>query len=131
MERIRRICDERGVRLGIISGVSSVNVVLARKGIDLAFTSFITLHTSRDIDMEEIVRHLKLGRIAIVFPKPYPRRPQEITRFLMSRRIRIYENITLENERISEYTLETLVAESRGFSDLSILVIYGLGQGSK
>ncbi|MEM2553336.1 MAG: cobalt-precorrin-7 (C(5))-methyltransferase, partial [Sulfolobales archaeon] len=84
----------------------------------------------------EILRGLALGRVVVVFPEPYPDGPQRIARFLIKagfekdRRVRVYEKLTFPDEVSSEYSVEGLANEHKGFSDLSVVIIYpDLGKG--
>ncbi|MEM2204226.1 MAG: cobalt-precorrin-7 (C(5))-methyltransferase [Sulfolobales archaeon] len=136
VEKIRGLCLSKKIPMEIVPGVSSVNVALAREGLDLANTIFVSLHRSGFIDYNEILRGLALGRVVVVFPEPYPDGPQRIARFLIKagfekdRRVRVYEKLTFPDEVSSEYSVEGLANEHKGFSDLSVVIIYpDLGKG--
>jgi cobalt-precorrin-7 (C5)-methyltransferase len=128
IDKIRRMCDEMKVSYQIISGVSSINVAMAREGLDLAKVVFISHHVRGNINMDEIITYLNLGRIVILFPKPYTKAPQDVGNYLSSRgfnfKIKIYENLTLPNETMMEYSAEELAKENKEFSNLTLMIIY-------
>lgn len=128
LEKIRRLCSSRKIPFEVVPGVSSVNAVLAREGLDLAGSVFVSLHRSGPIDYSEILTILSLGRAVVVFPEPYGDGPQRVARFLLASGfdgvVRVYERLTFPDESVREYRIRDLADEARSFSDLCVLVIY-------
>ncbi|MEM3204063.1 MAG: cobalt-precorrin-7 (C(5))-methyltransferase [Saccharolobus sp.] len=131
IEKIRNMAADKGVKVKIISGVSSLNVLLAKLGLDMAFIGFLTLHVRGDISkmLNEILEILRIGRVAVVIPEPYKDGPQRIAKFLyennLNCRIIVFEKLSYEDEKSREYdNLESLINENYEFSDLVIMVIF-------
>jgi cobalt-precorrin-7 (C5)-methyltransferase len=128
VEKIKAKCREKGVKIDVVPGVSSVNAVLAREGLDLAKVVFITHHVRGEVNMEEIKDFLAIGRSVVLFPKPYPKSPQEIARFLISKgmnsKIKVYERLTFPSEIEKEYRAVDLMKEEREFDNMVVMVIY-------
>ncbi|MEM0016815.1 MAG: SAM-dependent methyltransferase [Saccharolobus sp.] len=131
IEKIRNMAADKGVKVEIISGVSSLNVLLAKLGLDMAFIGFLTLHVRGDISkmLNEILEILRIGRVAVVIPEPYKDGPQRIAKFLyennLNCRIIVFEKLSYEDEKSREYdNLVSLINENYEFSDLVIMVIF-------
>jgi len=129
IDKIKSLAKENDVKFEIIPGVSSINAILNKEGIDLARSCFVSLHVRGEINLSEIVKLLEIGRIVIVFPKPYPKGPQELARELMNiglkdKRVIIYEKVTYPDEKRYEYIISSLANETKDFSDLSALIIF-------
>ncbi|MEM3860407.1 MAG: cobalt-precorrin-7 (C(5))-methyltransferase, partial [Candidatus Micrarchaeaceae archaeon] len=108
IEKIRNMAADKGVKVEIISGVSSLNVLLAKLGLDMAFIGFLTLHVRGDISkmLNEILEILRIGRVAVVIPEPYKDGPQRIAKFLyennLNCRIIVFEKLSYEDEKSRE-----------------------------
>lgn len=131
IEKIRNMAADKGVKVKIISGVSSLNVLLAKLGLDMAFIGFLTLHVRGDISkmLNEILEILRIGRVAVVIPEPYKDGPQRIAKFLyennLNCRIIVFEKLSYEDEKSREYdNLVSLINDNYEFSDLVIMVIF-------
>lgn len=131
IEKIRNIAADKGVKVEIISGVSSLNVLLAKLGLDMAFIGFLTLHVRGDISkmLNEILEILRIGRVAVVIPEPYKDGPQRIAKFLyennLNCRIIVFEKLSYEDEKSREYdNLVSLINDNYEFSDLVIMAIF-------
>ncbi|MEM0200770.1 MAG: cobalt-precorrin-7 (C(5))-methyltransferase [Saccharolobus sp.] len=131
IEKIRNMAADKGVKVKIISGVSSLNVLLAKLGLDMAFIGFLTLHVRGDISkmLNEILEILRIGRVAVVIPEPYKDGPQRIAKFLyennLNCRIIVFEKLSYEDEKSREYdNLVSLINDNYEFSDLVIMAIF-------
>ncbi|MCI0846140.1 MAG: precorrin-6y C5,15-methyltransferase (decarboxylating) subunit CbiE [Chloroflexi bacterium] len=127
LERVRRRVDH----VQLIPGISSIQVALARSGISLEETLFITLHQRKEAesDLEELVHYLKEGRRHIILlPRPFDLMPPVIARGLLEegipagRPVTIFQRLTMAGEEEWSGTLEDCAAISRELSDLSIMV---------
>ena len=130
MELLERV-SKRASRVDLIPGISSVQIALARAGIPLEDTLFITLHRREGSEpaLEELVHYLKEGRRHIVLlPRPFDYMPPSIAGGLMNegippdRDLTVYQRLTLDGEQCWMGTLQECAAISEEFSDLTIMV---------
>ncbi|WP_338603747.1 cobalt-precorrin-7 (C(5))-methyltransferase [Sulfolobus tengchongensis] len=131
VEKIKNLCEDKGVKVHIISGVSSLNILLAKLGLDMNFVGFVTLHVRGDTSkmLSDIISILKMGRVAVVIPEPYKDGPQRVAKFLyennLNCRIVVFERLTYDGESVREYdSVVSLINETYGFSDLVIMAIF-------
>jgi len=131
VEKIRNLCADKGVKIEIISGVSSLNIALAKLGLDMNFVGFATLHVRGDNYrmLNDIINILKMNRVAIVIPEPYKDGPQRLAKFLYERnlncRVIVFEKLTYDDEKVKQYdNLVSLINETYQFSDLVIMAIF-------
>jgi len=131
VEKIKSISVDKNVKVKIISGVSSLNVLLARLGLDMNFIGFVTLHIRGDVSksLNEILEIVKMKRVAIVIPEPYGDGPQRVAKYLyqtgLNCRVIVVENLTYENEIERKYdSLLSLINDNHTFSDLTIMAIF-------
>nr|WP_287069439.1 cobalt-precorrin-7 (C(5))-methyltransferase [Pyrobaculum sp.] len=111
----------------VINGVSSLNVALARLGLDMAHIVFATLHARSPQDLRPLVAILH-HRVLIAFPYPTADGPQRLARELIALgatgcKATVLENLTLKDEQIWQGGLEELSRETRHFSDLSVVAV--------
>lgn len=127
LARVRRRADE----VKLVPGISSVQVAMARAGISLEGAVFVTLHKRAETqdDLEEAVHYLKEGRRhVILMPRPFDLMPAGIASGLIGAGVpsdlpvKVYQRLTLEDEKSWNGTLQECSAISEGFSDLSIMV---------
>jgi len=131
VEKIRNIATSKGVKVNIISGVSSLNIALSRLGLDINFIGFVTLHVRGDISksLNDLLNILKMGRVAVVIPEPYKDGPQKVAKFLydnnLNCRIVVFEKLSYDDERRRDYdNLISLLNENNEFGDLTIMAIF-------
>lgn len=131
VEKIRNLCADKGVKIEIISGVSSLNIALAKLGLDMNFVGFVTLHVRGDNYrmLNDVISILKMNRVAIVIPEPYKDGPQRLAKFLYERnlncRVIVFEKLTYDDEKVKQYdNLVSLINETYQFSDLVIMAIF-------
>lgn len=131
VEKIRNLCADKGVKIEIISGVSSLNIALAKLGLDMNFVGFVTLHVRGDNYrmLNDVINILKMNRVAIVIPEPYKDGPQRLAKFLYERnlncRVIVFEKLTYDDEKVKQYdNLVSLINETYQFSDLVIMAIF-------
>lgn len=124
----REVCGT--VRL--TPGISSVQIALARAGLPMEETLFVTFHKRADItqDQEELAAAALAGRRNVIaLPRPWDFMPAMMARFLLERgvaagaRVIVYERLTLDGETTYDMTLGELAARTAEFSDLSIVVL--------
>ena len=127
LTRVRR----RAGKVKLVSGISSVQVAMARTGISLEDTVFITLHKRAEDqdDLEEAIHYLREGRRhVIMLPHPFDLMPAGIAKNLLHAGIpndlpvKLYQRLTLEDEVRWGGTLKECSELTDEFSDLSILV---------
>jgi cobalt-precorrin-7 (C5)-methyltransferase len=127
LERVRRRADN----VELIQGISSVQIAMSRTGISLEDAVFITLHKRADAasELEELVHYINEGRRhVILLPRPFDLMPAGIATGLLDAGVsgdlamRVYQRLTLEDEkRWSGNVLQCSKVEE-DFSDLSIMV---------
>ena len=131
LERVRRRAASVGVEVRLIPGISSVQVAMARTGISLEDSVFITLHKRADTggDLDELAYYINEGRRhAILLPRPFDLMPAGIASGLLEAGIRadlplkVYQRLTFEDEKSWSGTLQECRAIEEEFSDLSIMV---------
>ena len=127
LARVRRRAD----RVELVPGISSVQVAMARTGISLEDAVFITLHKRADTatELEELVHYINEGRRhVILLPRPFDLMPAGIARGLLDAGVRddlamrVYQRLTLDDEKRWSGTLRQCGGIEEEFSDLSIMV---------
>ena len=127
IERVRRHWEN----VEVIPGISSTQVAAARAGITLEESLIISLHQRAEIgtDIVELISELKLGRRhLIVLPRPWELMPDTVARSLVeggvapTTKVIVFQDLTLEQEKQQNFTLEELGISGQNFSDRSILV---------
>ena len=127
LERVQRRADS--VRL--VPGISSVQVAMARTGIFLEDSVFLTLHKRADSgsELEELAHYINEGkRHVILLPRPFDLMPAGIAGGLLEQGIegnidvRVYQRLTFEDEQCWAGTLRECSQITYEFSDLSIMV---------
>ncbi len=115
-----------------VPGISSIQIAMARSGLTLERSLFISFHKRADIeeDKRELLDAAMEGhRDLIVLPRPFDFMPSAIGRFLLEagasgcRPVCVYERLTLEEERIHSCNLAAIAECQMNFSDLSIMMI--------
>ena len=129
LERVRRRVDH----VDLLPGISSVQIALARSGLSLEDTVFITLHRRDGAGsaLEELVHYLKEGRRnVILLPRPYDLMPAGIATGLIEegvsgeRPMTVYQRLTLDDEQSWSGSIAGCAAITAEFSDLSIMVFH-------
>ena len=127
LTRVRR----RAANVKLVPGISSVQVAMARAGIPLEESVFITLHKRAEYedDLEEAAHYLIEGRRhVILLPRPFDLMPAGIASGLLNAGVlgnipvRVYQRLTLEGEKSWDGTLRECSEITEEFSDLSIMV---------
>lgn len=116
-----------GESVEVTPGISSVQLAVARARLGFEDVVFVTFHKRGEIepDLAFLAAALKLGRGAIVLPRPPDFMPRDIAHELVRRGISgerkavVYERLS-GDERCWEGSLGNVDAS---FSDLSILVV--------
>jgi cobalt-precorrin-7 (C5)-methyltransferase len=130
MELLERV-SKRASSVDLVPGISSVQIAMARTGIPLEDTLFITLHRREGSGsaLEELVHYLKEGRRHIVLlPRPFDLMPAAIASGLLDegiapeRALTVYQRLTLDGEKTWKGTLAECAAITEEFSDLTIMV---------
>ena len=130
MELLERV-SRRASRVDLVPGISSVQIAMARTGIPLEDTLFITLHRREGSGsaLEELVHYLKEGRRHIVLlPRPFDYMPAAIASGLVDegiapdRTLTVYQRLTLDGEQTWQGTLKECAEITEEFSDLTIMV---------
>ena len=127
LARVRRRADN----VKLVPGISSVQVAMARTGISLEDAVFITLHKRADTegDLDELVHYINEGRRHIIMlPRPFDLMPAGIASGLLDSGVpsglpvRVYQRLTLDDEKRWQGTLRECSEIEEEFSDLSIMV---------
>ena len=125
LDRVRRRAD-----VELIPGISSVQVACARLALTMETSMFITLHArdGHEEGLRELIEMLReRKRNLIVLPRPFDLMPATIAALLLDEGIAggtplwALQRLSLPEESIIEYTLESLAQEDTEFSDLTIL----------
>ena len=114
--------------INVLPGVSSIQACAARLNISWDNASLFTFHNKvSDDQKDKLISALKSGRTILLLPNPCDFAPKDIASFLIDLEIDkqtqvfICENVTLENEKITEGTLEKISAMT--FGSLCVMVI--------
>ncbi len=127
LARVRRRADS----VHLVPGISSVQVAMARTGISLEDSVFITLHKRADsaTELEELVHYINEGRRhVILLPRPFDLMPAGIAKGVLDAGVspdlpmRVYQRLTLEDEKRWSGKLQDCSRIEDEFSDLSIMV---------
>ena len=127
LARVRRRADT----VKLVPGISSVQAAMARTGISLEDLVFITLHKRADTatELEELVHYINEGRRhVILLPRPFDLMPAGIAKGLLDAGVgadlpmRVYQRLTLEDEKRWSGKLQDCSEIEDEFSDLSIMV---------
>ena len=127
LERVRRRADS----VSLVPGISSVQVAMARTGISLEDSVFITLHKRSDSssELEELVHYINEGRRhVLMLPRPYDLMPAGIAQGLLNEGVSgdlplcVYQRLTFEDEQRWRGSLQECSEIQEEFSDLSIMV---------
>ena len=114
--------------INVVPGVSSIQACAARLNISWDNTRLFTFHDKvSDDEKEKLVSAVKCGRTILLLPNSRGFAPKDIASFLIELDIDketpvyICENITLENEKITQSTLEKVSGQT--FGSLCVMVI--------
>lgn len=127
LERVQRRADT----VDLVPGISSVQVAMARTGIFLEDSVFLTLHKRADSgsELEELAHYVNEGRRhVIMLPRPFDLMPAGIASGLLDLGVRenvdvrVYQRLTFEDEQCWVGTLGECSRITDEFSDLSIMV---------
>ena len=127
LERVQRRADS----VQLVPGISSVQLAMARTGISLEDSVFLTLHKRADSgsELEELAHYINEGRRhVILLPRPFDLMPAGIAGGLLEQGIegdvdlRVYQRLTFEDEQCWAGTLRECSEIADEFSDLSIMV---------
>ena len=127
IERVERRADD----VQLVPGISSVQVAMARTGISLEDSVFLTLHKRADSgsELEELAHYVSEGRRhVILLPRPFDLMPAGIAGGLLEHGIdggvdvRVYQRLTFEDEQRWAGSLLECSRITGEFSDLSIMV---------
>ena len=127
LARVRRRADS----VTLVPGISSVQIAMARTGISLEDAVFITLHKRAETggDLDELVHYINEGRRHVItLPRPFDLMPAGIASGLLAAGVRselsmrVYQRLTLEDEKRWCGTLHECSLIEEEFSDLSIMV---------
>ena len=112
----------------VVPGVSSIQACAARLNLGWDNTRLFTFHDEvSEEEKEKLISAVKCGRTIMLLPNSRSFAPKDIAIFLIELDIDketpvcICENITLENEKISETTLGKVVGQT--FGSLCVMVI--------
>ncbi len=114
--------------INVVAGVSSIQACAARLHISWDNTRLFTFHDEvSDEEKEKLISAVKCGRTILLLPNSRGFTPKDIASLLIEldtdkeTPVSICENITLENEKITESTLGKIVYQS--FGSLCVMVI--------
>ena len=112
----------------VIPGVSSIQACAARLNISWDNTRLFTFHDSvSDDEKQKLVSAFQCGRTILLLPNSRGFAPKDIAALLLEtgadKKTQVYvcENITLENEKITKTTLESIAGQA--FGALCVMVI--------
>lgn len=119
-------------RVEVVPGVSPVQAVCARAGLDMDRSLVINFHKRGDIqaDQRELLRAAREGsRNLLVLPKPRDFTLPDLAQFLVGggipedRPATVYDSLTLAEEHVTTWRLGELARAQREFSDNTIFVL--------
>lgn len=113
----------------VVPGISSIQACASRLGINWDNIRLFTFHGGNVSDYEKgkLVSAYQCGRTIMLLPAPKGFAPKDIAALLLETgadgktKVYVCENVTLENEKITQTTLEDLASES--FGSLCVMVI--------
>ena len=129
LDRVRKRVDQ----VDLVPGISSVQIAMARTGISLEHTVFVTLHTRAGTEtaLDELLHYLKEGqRNVILLPRPYDLMPAGITAGILSKgvdgnqQMTVFQRLTHEDEQRWDGTINECAVITSEFSDLSLMVFH-------
>ena len=126
LSNIKTYCDDPDPVK--IPGISSAQMAATKASVPFEESIFMTFHKAGDIENDKkfLIHALKLGKSAIIIPRPWDFMPQEICQYLAENEIstdipvQIYEHMTLENEKHYKTTIGKCTGS---YSDMSIIVL--------
>jgi len=114
--------------INVVPGISSIQASAARLNFSWDNTRLFTFHDEvSDVEKEKLVSAVKCGRTILLLPNSRGFTPKDIASFLIEldtdkqTPVYICENLTLENEKVIESTLEKVAEQS--FGSLCVMVI--------
>lgn len=128
IDRVRAVWPQ----VEVVPGVSSVQVVCARTGLEMERALFLTFHKRGDTEpdrRELIAAALEGRRDVIALPRPWDFMPAAMAHLLVDegvspkRAALVYQRLTLPGEQVTETDLGALAALPDEFSDLSIFLL--------
>jgi cobalt-precorrin-7 (C5)-methyltransferase len=115
-------------QISVIPGVSSIQACAARLNISWDNARLFTFHDEvSDLEKEKLISAVKCGRTILLLPNSRRFTPKDIASFLIEfdtdkqTPVYICENITLENEKVTQSTLAKVAGQS--FGSLCVMVI--------
>lgn len=130
IKSIKEICRKYNVEYVVISGVSSLNLALAKIEIDIVNTIVISMHSSKDLDKElnNLKHFVNLGRYVVIYPKPDVKWIKELADKILKllkcdARVFLLQKLSFGDENIKIVTLSELFSMNCLFDSYTILVI--------
>ncbi|MGC9104943.1 MAG: precorrin-6y C5,15-methyltransferase (decarboxylating) subunit CbiE [Thermoprotei archaeon] len=129
VEKVKAVANSHGYTVEVVPGVSSVNALMARLGLDLAKVVYLTMHVraSEEELFNELRRLLecKGERSIVLFPPPDGRGVERVAKFLLRElgdaEVWVAERLTYSDEKLVRFKLSEL--EGYRNSDLVAMVI--------
>lgn len=119
---------DKDVDLEVTPGISAIQVCAARLKISWEEAVLISFHEGADENgKKRLLKAVKMGKTAIILPDPKGFRPREIARYLLDQGIDggtpafVCENLTLEDEKITQGTLQEI--SLMNFGSLCVMAI--------
>lgn len=128
IDRVRAVWPQ----VKVVPGVSSVQVVCARAGLEMERVLFLTFHKRGDTepDRRELIAAAMEGRRDIIaLPRPWDFMPASMAQLLLEQGVSpkraavVYQRLTLPGEEATETSLQGLAGSATEFSDLSIFLL--------
>ena len=129
VEKVKKVASELGYEVEVIPGVSSVNAVMGRLGLDLANVIYYTMHVRGDEGelfkgLEEILK-CRGYRKLILFPPPDSKGVSRVAKFLLERlgdvEAVVLERVTFPDEKVIRTKLSDLLDYEN--PDLVVMVV--------
>ena len=129
VEKVKGIAESKGYSVEVIPGVSSVNALMARLGLDLSNVIYMTMHVRANEGelLKELDRLMecKGGRSLLLFPPPDQQGVERVAKHLLDTfgdmQVWVAERLTYPDEKVVKVRL----SELNGYrnSDLVAMVI--------
>ena len=116
------------IDVGVVPGVSSLQVCAAKLGMSWDEAIFLSFHDSANqTKRQQLLDAVQSGNLVMLLPNPKNFTPSDVASYLLAEGIAagtlvfICENLTLNNERVEKTTLQDILDKT--FFPLCVMVI--------
>lgn len=138
LKRLKVLCSKSKTECIFVSGVSPLNLALARIGIDLSEVFFVSLHTLHNIDenLKLLKRIAGLGRYIVIYPRYEAHWVKKVANVLLESigcdpSVHILTRLTMKGESVDTRMLSELLHINADLDPYTILIVEPCKGGSK